>query len=158
MEEGRGDDPLEAQRRKETEDLKRRVVAGCLLSAGTMVLSMGGHLPGIDRIPAHVSNAVLILLTTPAVFWVGSRFFQGAWKALRQKTSDMNTLVALGALSAYVYSVAAVLYPSFFAQSGIHPHVYFDGAAMIVALVLLGRLLEARARGKTSEPSGGSWA
>lgn len=151
VEDGRRDDPLEVQRRKETEDLKRRVVAGSLLSAGTMVLSMGGHLPGIDRIPAHVSHGVLILLSTPAVFWVGSRFFQGAWKALRQKTSDMNTLVAVGALSAYGYSVAAVLYPSFFARSGIHPHVYFDGAAMIVALVLLGRLLEARARGKTSQ-------
>ncbi|WP_448384192.1 heavy metal translocating P-type ATPase [Desulfosoma sp.] len=151
LEDGRRDDPLEAQRRKEAEDLKRRVAAGCVLSAVIMVLSMGSHLPGIERIPAGVVNAALIVLTTPAVFWVGSRFFEGAWKALRQKTSDMNTLVALGALSAYGYSVAAVLFPSFFLQSGMHPHVYFDGAAMIVALVLLGRLLEAKASGKTSQ-------
>uniref|UniRef100_A0A832EBK9 Copper-translocating P-type ATPase n=1 Tax=Desulfacinum infernum TaxID=35837 RepID=A0A832EBK9_9BACT len=151
LEDGRRDDPLEAQRRKEAEDLKRRVAAGCVLSAVIMVLSMGSHLPGIERIPAGVANAALIVLTTPAVFWVGSRFLEGAWKALRQKTSDMNTLVALGALSAYGYSVAAVLFPSFFLQSGMHPHVYFDGAAMIVALVLLGRLLEAKARGKTSQ-------
>lgn len=151
VEDGRRDDPLEAQRRKETEDLKRRVVAGCVLSAAIMILSMGSHLPGIERLSSGFSNAALMVLSTPAVFWVGSRFFQGAWKALRQKTSDMNTLVALGALSAYGYSVAAVLFPSFFSRSGMRPHVYFDGAAMIVALVLLGRLLEAKARGKTSQ-------
>lgn len=148
---GLRDEPMEARRRREIQDLKRRVVAGCVLSAAIMVLSMGAHLPGIARIPAGVSKGVLILLSTPAVFWVGSRFFEGAWKALRQKTSDMNTLVALGASSAYGYSVAAALFPSFFSRSGIHPHLYFDGAAMIVALVLLGRLLEARARGKTSQ-------
>lgn len=148
---GLRDDPLEVQRHREIQDLKRRVVAGCVLSAAVMVLSMGGHLPGFVHIPAGVSQGLLILLTTPAVFWVGSRFFVGAWKALRHKTSDMNTLVALGALSAYGYSVAAVFFPSFFARSGIQPHVYFDGAAMIVALVLLGRLLEAKARGKTSQ-------
>jgi Cu+-exporting ATPase len=151
LEDGRRDDPLEAQRRKETQDLKRRVAVGGVLSAVIMILSMGSHLPGIERIPAGVANGALILLSTPAVFWVGSRFFQGAWKALRQKTSDMNTLVALGALSAYGYSVAAVLFPSFFLQSGMPLHVYFDGAAMIVTLVLFGRLLEAKARGKTSQ-------
>ncbi len=150
-EDGLRDDPLEVQRQREIQDLKRRVVAGCVLSAAAMILSMGGHLPGIAHIPAGVSNGLLILLSTPAVFWVGSRFFVGAWKALRQKTSDMNTLVALGALSAYGYSVAAVFFPSFFSRSGIQPHTYFDGAAMIVALVLLGRFLEAKARGKTSQ-------
>ncbi|MGQ9485856.1 MAG: heavy metal translocating P-type ATPase [Desulfosoma sp.] len=150
VEEGWREDPLEARRRRETADLKRRVVVGCLLSALVMILSMGTHLPGVDRIPPGMLHGLLILLTTPAVFWVGSRFFGGAWKALRQKTSDMNTLVAVGALSAYGYSVAAVVAPSFFDRTGRHPHLYFDGAAMIVALVLLGRFLEARARGKTS--------
>ncbi|ROR03274.1 heavy metal translocating P-type ATPase [Desulfosoma caldarium] len=150
VDEGRRHDPLEARRRQETADLKHRVVVGCVLSALVMILSMGSHVPGVDRIPPSMLQGLLILLTTPAVFWVGSRFFEGAWKALRQKTSDMNTLVAVGALSAYGYSVAAVAAPSFFARSGLHPHLYFDGAAMIVALVLLGRYLEARARGKTS--------
>ncbi len=92
----------------------------------------------------------LFLLTTPVVFWVGSRFFTGAIKAAKQKTTDMNTLVAVGAFSAYSYSAVATFIPDYFAEAGISPHVYFDGAAMIITLILLGRLLEARAKGKTS--------
>jgi len=92
----------------------------------------------------------MFILTAPPVFWVGSRFFIGAIKAARQKTSDMNTLVAMGALSAYVYSAAATFFPHFFMTAGAMPHVYYDGAAMIVTLILVGRLLEAKAKGKTS--------
>ena len=81
---------------------------------------------------------------------MGSRFFTGAIKAALQKTSDMNTLVAVGALAAYVYSAAATFFPHFFMTAGFMPHVYYDGAAMIVTLILVGRLLEAKAKGKTS--------
>ena len=92
----------------------------------------------------------LFVLTTPGVFWVGSRFYVGAIKAAKQKTTDMNTLVAVGALSAFLYSALATFFPHFFAGAGLAPHVYFDGAAMIITLILLGRLLEAKAKGKTS--------
>ena len=92
----------------------------------------------------------MFVLTAPAVFWVGSRFFIGAIKAARQKTSDMNTLVAVGSLSAYLYSAAATFFPHYFMTAGVMPHVYYDGAAMIVTLILVGRLLEAKAKGKTS--------
>lgn len=145
------EDPLEAARAAEISDLKRRVAVGAVLSVVVMVLSMAPALVGAGRLGVFARNLLLMVLTAPAVFWVGSRFFAGAWKALKQKTSDMNTLVALGAASAYFYSSAATLAPSFFAPPGTFPHVYFDGAAMIVTLVLLGRLLEARARGKTSQ-------
>ena len=84
------------------------------------------------------------------VFWVGSRFFIGAFKAARQKTTDMNTLVAVGALSAYLYSALATFLPHFFMAADLMPHVYYDGAAMIVTLIILGRLLEAKAKGKTA--------
>jgi len=93
----------------------------------------------------------MFVLTAPAVFWVGSRFFMGAIKAARQKTSDMNTLVAVGAFSAYAYSAAATFSPHLFMKAGVMPHVYYDGAAMIVTLILVGRLLEAKAKGKTSQ-------
>jgi Cu+-exporting ATPase len=93
----------------------------------------------------------LFVLTAPVVFWVGSRFFVGALKAARQKTSDMNTLVAMGAFSAYLYSALATFFPRFFSSAGIMPHVYYDGAAVIVTLILLGRLLEAGAKGRTSQ-------
>jgi Cu+-exporting ATPase len=106
--------------------------------------------PVLKTIPRQTMLPVLFFLTTPVVFWVGSRFFSGAVKAARQRTTDMNTLVAVGALSAYLYSTLATFVPQFFTGAGIIPHVYFDGAAMIITLILLGRLLEAKAKGKTS--------
>jgi Cu+-exporting ATPase len=74
----------------------------------------------------------------------------GAFKAAKQKTTDMNTLVAVGALSAYLYSTLATFWPHFFAAADLAPHVYYDGAAIIVTLIVLGRMLEAKAKGKTS--------
>jgi Cu+-exporting ATPase len=105
----------------------------------------------LQFIPRQMMLRVMFVLTAPAVFWVGSRFFIGAIKAARQKTSDMNTLVAVGAFSAYAYSAAATFSPHLFVKAGIMPHVYYDGAAMIITLILLGRLLEAGAKGKTSQ-------
>jgi len=84
-------------------------------------------------------------------FWAGWRFYRGAWGALRHKTADMNTLIAVGTSAAYFYSMTTVLFPSLFAAGGLEPHVYFDTSAMIITLILLGRFLEARARGQTSE-------
>ncbi len=144
-------DPVETAREREIMDLRRKVVVGLILSALLMVGSMPHLFPFMHAVPRQALLMGLFGLTTPAVFWVGSRFFVGAWKALRQGTSDMNTLVAMGALSAYLYSSVVTFWPGVFAGGGFEEHVYFDGAAMIVALVLLGRLLEARARGKTSE-------
>ncbi len=144
-------DPVEEARRKELKDLTIRVIAGIVLSILTFMGSMQHWFPFLSFIPRPAMLVLLFFLTTPVVFWVGSRFIGGAIKALRQKTSDMNTLVALGSLSAYIYSATAVIWPKFFVVAGMTPHVYFDGAAMIVTLVLLGRLLEARAKGKTSQ-------
>ncbi len=107
--------------------------------------------PFLMGIPRQPLLMVLFFLTTPVVFWVGSRFFIGALKAARQRTTDMNTLVAVGALAAWLYSSLATFFPRFFAGAEIMPHVYYDGAAFIVTLIILGRLLEARAKGKTSQ-------
>ncbi|MBN2686984.1 MAG: copper ion binding protein, partial [Deltaproteobacteria bacterium] len=146
-----GDDPIEVARKKELRELKIKVTAGIVLSVVIFMGSMQQWFPLLSDIPRRYMLFILLVLSTPAVFWVGSRFFIGAIKAARQKTSDMNTLVAIGSLSAYLYSAFATLRPDFFVSAGIMPHVYFDGAAMIVALVLLGRLLEAVARGQTSQ-------
>ncbi len=144
------DDPIEAARKREERELKLKVLVGVVLGVIIHVGSMPHFFPFLHAVPERVMGLILLVLATPAVFWVGSRFFTGAIKALRQKTSDMNTLVAVGALSAYLYSALAALRPDFFTRAGVAPQLYFDGAAMIVTLVLLGRLLEARARGKTS--------
>ncbi|MHC1743461.1 MAG: heavy metal translocating P-type ATPase [Syntrophobacteraceae bacterium] len=147
----RSDDPVELARQREMKTLRVKLAVGVVLSVLVMVGSMPHLFPFLHAIPGQVLLVGLFVLTTPAVFWVGSRFFVGAWKALRQKTSDMNTLVAMGASSAYVYSSLITFFPGVFAAGGAEEHVYYDGAAMIVTLVLLGRLLEARARGKTSQ-------
>jgi len=143
-------DPVEAARIKEVRDLKIKFLTGVVLSIIIFVGSMQSWFPFLQTVPRQTMLVLLFVLTTPVVFWVGSRFVTGALKAARQKTTDMNTLVAVGSLSAYLYSSLAAFAPRLFVGADISPHVYFDGAAMIITLVLLGRLLEAKAKGKTS--------
>ena len=143
-------DPIEAARQKESRELKIKFAVGFFLSVLIFMGSMQHWFPFLKPIPRQLMLWVLFALTTPVVFWVGSRFYSGAIKAARQKTSDMNTLVAMGALSAYLYSTLATFFPRFFTTAGLIPHVYFDGAAMIITFIILGRWLEAKAKGKTS--------
>ena len=143
-------DPIEASRVRELKDLKLKVTCGAILSVIIFFGSMQHWFGFLHFIPRQVMLWTMFVLTAPAVFWVGSRFFIGAYKATWQKTSDMNTLVAVGAFSAYAYSAAATFFPHFFMTDGVMPHVYYDSAAMIVTLILVGRLLEAKAKGKTS--------
>jgi Cu+-exporting ATPase len=143
-------DPIEASRVKELKDLKLKVTCGAILSVIIFLGSMQHWFSLLHFVPRQTMLWAMFVLTAPAVFWVGSRFFIGAYKAALQKTSDMNTLVAVGAFSAYAYSAAATFFPHFFMTAGVMPHVYYDGAAMIVTLILVGRLLEAKAKGKTS--------
>jgi Cu+-exporting ATPase len=145
------EDPIGAAREQEIRDLQTRFAVGIVLSGIIFVGSMQHWFPFLMGIPRQPLLMVLFFLTTPVVFWVGSRFFIGAIKAARQKTTDMNTLVAVGALAAWLYSSLATFFPRFFAGAEIMPHVYYDGAAFIVTLIILGRLLEARAKGKTSQ-------
>jgi Cu+-exporting ATPase len=143
-------DPIEASRISELKELKLKVTCGAILSVIIFAGSMQHWFGFLHAIPREIMLWTMFVLTAPAVFWVGSRFFIGAYKAALQKTSDMNTLVAVGAFSAYAYSAAATFFPHFFMTAGFMPHVYYDGAAMIVTLILVGRLLEAKAKGKTS--------
>jgi len=91
------------------------------------------------------------VLTVPILFWAGSSFLEGAWHAFRVRTADMNALIAVGTLAAYLYSLAALLFPGWFRAAGVEPQFYFEATAVITTLVLLGRLLEALAKGSTSE-------
>ncbi|MDR3568169.1 MAG: heavy metal translocating P-type ATPase [Syntrophobacteraceae bacterium] len=145
------EDPAEAARVKDLLEMKRKVLVGAVLSLLVMAGTMPGLFPFLHSVPRNLMLYALMVLTTPVVFWVGSRFMIGALKAARQKSADMNTLVAMGALSSYVYSALATFFPGLFSSPAGEPFVYFDGAAMIVTLVLVGRLLELKARGRTSE-------
>jgi Cu+-exporting ATPase len=128
---------------REIRALRNRFIVAAILAAIIMILGFG---------PSFVGRPYLLwVLATPVQFWSGWRFYRGAWGALKHKTSDMNTLIAVGTSVAYFYSLIAVVFPSFFATGMTEPHLYFDTSAMIITLILLGRFLEARAKGQTSE-------
>ncbi len=144
------EDPLEAARNKELTELKIKLVVGAVLSVLVHAAAAPHFFPFLHSVHLSWLLFASFVMTTPVVFWVGSRFIVGAYKAALQKTSDMNTLVAVGALSAYLYSSVVTFFPDYFEMGGMPAPVYFDGAAMIITLILLGRFLEARAKGKTS--------
>ena len=128
---------------REIRAVRNRFIFAAVLALSIMALGFG---------PSFVGKAYLLWgLATPVQFWAGWRFYRGAWGALRHRTADMNTLVAVGTSAAYLYSMVAVLFPDLFATVGMKPGLYFDTSAMIIALILLGRFLESRARGQTSE-------
>jgi Cu+-exporting ATPase len=128
---------------REIRALRNRFIVAAILAAAIMALGWG---------PSFVGKPYLLwALATPVQFWAGLRFYRGAWGALKHKTSDMNTLIVVGTSVAYFYSMIAVIFPSLFATGVLELHLYFDTSAAIITLVLLGRFLEARARGQTSE-------
>lgn len=107
-------------------------------------------LPWLYNIPADIIRWSLFALASLIVFWAGRHFYVKAWSALLHKTSDMNTLIALGTGAAYLYSAAATVAPGFFLAHGIAPDVYFEAAILIIALILVGNTLESHATGSTS--------
>src|SRR5574341_2000327 len=142
-------DHEKAAREREIRRLKTRLIVGAAL---TVPVFLGSFPEWFPWVPGPLTNFwTLLLLTTPVQFWVGAQFYRGFWAALRHKTSDMNTLIAVGTSAAYLYSAAMTLSPEFFRSRGIVPAVYFDTAAVIITLILVGRLLEAVAKGRTSE-------
>ncbi len=139
------------ERQKELALLKKKFIFSVVFGSLIMVFSMPHYIPILRDIPHDILFYILFVLTTPVQFWAGKQFITGAWGSARHGSADMNTLIAVGTLSAYSYSSLSTFFPSLFTRSGLTPTVYFDSAAMIIALILLGRLLEARAKGQTSE-------
>jgi len=150
LETGKGEDRDAEQRFREAEyrSLRRGFLLGAVLSGLVFLGSMAMYFPWV---PAFLSNPFLLwALATPVQFVLGRRFYKGAWGAFRHRTADMNTLVAVGTSAAYFYSVVAVIFPSLFTSGGLRPDVYFDTSAVIITLILFGRSLEARAKGRMS--------
>jgi len=139
------EDAVLREREARYRSTRRKMIAAAVLSLPVVVLSMAhGALdfPGM--------RWLMLVLTTPVVVWAGASFFTGAWRAFRHHAADMNTLVALGVGTAYAYSVVATLAPELWLRTtGQMPDVYFEAAAVIVTLILLGRTLEERAKGQT---------
>ncbi|KKQ27861.1 MAG: Heavy metal translocating P-type ATPase, partial [Parcubacteria group bacterium GW2011_GWB1_37_13] len=103
-------------------------------------------------VPKFLNNDwILLLLTTPVQFWVGFQFYSGLKLLIKYRTADMNTLIAIGTLSAYFYSVAVTFFPNFFTKGEITPAIYFDTSAIIIVLILLGKYFEVLMKGRASE-------
>ncbi len=140
---GQDQEDITISSKREIRGLRDRFILAAVLGVIIMILSFTPFFPG--------KPYLLWVLATPVQFWAGLRFYRGAWGALKQKTADMNTLIAVGTSAAYFYSLIAVLFPQIFLRGIIEPNLYFDTSAMIIALILLGRFLEARAKGQTSQ-------
>ena len=128
---------------REVRKVRNRFIFAAILTIPIVVMMLTPMFTGM--------NYLLWALATPVQFWAGWRFYKGAWGALKHRTTDMNTLIAVGSSAAYIYSVIATVFPGVFTSNGIKANVYFDTSAAIITLILLGRYLEARAKGQTSE-------
>lgn len=116
----------------------------------TIVLSTPLVTIGMFLMDIPYANYIMWLLSTPVVLWFGRSFFINAWKQAKHRNANMDTLVALSTGIAYVFSVFNTLYPSFWHQRGLHGHVYFEASAVVIAFILLGKLLEEKAKANTS--------
>ena len=135
-------------------DMTRRLWIGLVLSLPVVALEMGGHLTGLNLISQQTSNWIQMLLASPVVLWAGWPFFVRGWQSLLTRNLNMFTLIAMGTGVAWVYSVVASLAPGLF-PAAFRGHegavaVYFEAASVITVLVLLGQVLELRARESTS--------
>jgi Cu+-exporting ATPase len=165
----------DAAREEEVRDLRRKFVVSAVAAALTMLFGMplaertGGAmtdplmrlmmplgralrhlLPAVDRVSPAGWRYILLALTLPVVGWAGRQFYTRAWAAFRHHSADMNTLIAVGTGAAFLFSTAVTLADDWFAARGVQPHVYYEAVTWIIALVLLGNLLEAGAKGRTS--------
>jgi Cu+-exporting ATPase len=138
-------DPLEAERAAEIADLRRKF---------TVSLAVGAFMMAAMYLPLGLEHAVLspllLVLATPIQFWAGGDFYRAAWASARHFSTNMNTLVVVGTSAAYGYSAFVTLWPGLAARWGFPQQVYYETAVIIIALILLGRWLEARAKGQTS--------
>ena len=137
------EDTVESEHEKEYKLLKRQTIAAAILAVPIMVLSM-------FFIDIPYIKYVVWLLSTVVVFGFGRRFYVNTWQQFKHHSANMDTLVANSTGIAYIFSVFNLFFPDFWLSRGIEPHIYFESASVIIAFILLGRLLEARAKQKTS--------
>jgi P-type Cu+ transporter len=143
-------DAQDESRAEEIADLRRKVATSLVAGLLGMLLGMGRHaLPWISSLSPDTTRFLLLAITLPVVGWAGRHFYTRAWVAFRHGGADMNTLIALGTGAAFLFSLAMTLADDWFLGRGIEPQVYYEPVVWIIALVLLGNLLEARAKART---------
>lgn len=136
-------DELETLHQKKYVALKKKTIWSVGITLPVVII-------GMFYMNAPYANEIMWLLSTPVVVYFGKDFFINAWKQAKHKSANMDTLVALGSGIAYIFSVFNTVFPSYWHSRGLHGHVYFEAAAVIISFILLGRLLEEKAKGNTS--------
>ena len=125
------------------QSIKKRTITAWILSIPLMGISM-------TIMHQNWANWVMLLLTLPILSFCGQSFYINAWKQLRHKSANMDTLVSLSTIIAFLFSLFNTIYPDFWTKRGLEPHVYYEAAGMIIAFVLLGKLMESKAKNNTS--------
>ena len=136
-------DALEDMHTKKFNIIKKKTIFAVIFSLPVVII-------GMFFMDIPHANEIMWVLSTPVIFWLGRDFFINAWKQAKHRSANMDTLVALSTSVAYLFSVFNTLFPQFWLDRGVHPHVYFEAACVIIAFILLGRLLEEKAKGNTS--------
>jgi len=151
-EEGRAEEILDKEkieRQSQLKTLKMKLIVGGILS---VIIFLGSFSEWFPFVPKFLSSYwALLVLTTPVQFWIGWQFYSGLKLLVKYRTADMNTLIAIGTLSAYFYSLAVTIFPNFFTRGGVESGVYFDTSAIIIILILLGKYFEVIMKGRASE-------
>ncbi|GAB2575330.1 heavy metal translocating P-type ATPase [Spirosoma areae] len=145
------EDPQQVQQevqRRNYESLKKRTIWAAILSVPVVLIGMFFMERSVGAVP--YSNYIMMFLSAPVVFWLGRSYFINAWKQARHGKANMDTLVALSTGIAFLFSTFNTLNPNFWHSRGVHPHVYFEAAAVVIAFISLGKLLEERAKSNTS--------
>ncbi|MES2648141.1 MAG: heavy metal translocating P-type ATPase [Bacteroidota bacterium] len=138
-----GKDQLAEIQKQKADTLKKKTIGAILLSIPTVII-------GMFFMNMPYANYIMWVLSTPVVLIFGRQFFVNAWKQTRHRSANMDTLVALSTGVAYIFSAFNTLYPQYWHSKGLHAHVYFEAAAVVIAFILLGKMLEERAKGNTS--------
>ena len=137
----------EAEKKLFLKRFKQKIYVSIILSVIIVLLGMKDHIGFLSSLSYDIANWISLPLSTVVVFWCGQKFLKGFWASLKAGTTDMDTLIVLGTMSAYIYSFVIMLFPSLSAEH--HPMVYFESAAMIITFILLGNYLEATLKSKT---------
>ncbi|MBS1637386.1 MAG: copper-translocating P-type ATPase [Bacteroidetes bacterium] len=138
-------DSLDEIRKNSFKSLKLRTIGAIAISLPLVAIAM---IPSLMSMP--YANYIMWALATPVVFWFGKQFFIGAYKQTLHRSANMDTLVALSTGVAYIFSVFNTLFPEYWHHKGLHAHVYFETSSVVIAFILLGKLLEEKAKGNTS--------
>lgn len=141
--ESKQQETLETIHAEKFQRLKNKTIWAILLSLPVVII-------GMFFMDIPYGNEIMWAFSTPVVFWLGKGFYINAWKQAKHRSANMDTLVALSTGIAYLFSVFSMLFMDFLHQRGLHAHVYFEAASVIVAFILLGKLLEEKAKGNTS--------